>query len=391
MKTLVIDTSLNSLKFTLFEMNDEIVICSGLCDRIGLESSYYTVQYKDEKITEEVHFDNFFDASKMLLDKLMVLDIVSSFEEIKVIGFRILQGKDFFSKSVFLTDEVVSQLKEIDLDSSSMKNTIDVILAFREILPNTEMVGVFETAFFQTLSEESYLYALPYRWYFDYGVRKYGTDGISHQYAMEVAKDLLKKDNFKLISCVLNENGSICAISNGRCMNISTGFSSLEGIISGTKSGTIDSTIIPYVMEKEGKNVGEVLEDLNCRSGLLGLSEASGNIHDILSLSEENEKALLAKKIYIQKIVDYIAQYYVLLEGVDMITFSGDILENNFVLREEILNKLSCLGVKVDSSLNASLKSRGKITMSDSSIPVYVIPKNLELEIARECFSLMYR
>ena len=251
-------------------------------------------------------------------------------------------------------------------------------------------VCVFDTAFHQTISEEAYLYPVPYRWFNDYKVRKYGFHGASHQFITESVKELLKKDTFKLISCHLGESGSICAIKDMKSVDVSTGFSPLSGIMMGTKSGDIDPSIIPYIMEKEGKNAAEVIEDLTVNSGLLGLSEYSNDLREILSQCEEgNEKAILAKNKYVRRVVDYISQYYVLLGGVDAIVFTAGVGENSISIRREICEKLSCLGVKLDLDLNQNKNEVVKISSNDSSIDVYVIPTNEELLVARETIHLI--
>ena len=392
MKIIVIDTFQNSLKFTLFQMSNESIICHGLLERIGLENGRYTIQRRDETITEEMPFEGYKEAVSTLVQKLLDLEIIASQEDIPVVGYRIPQGKNLFSKNTYLTESELEKLDQIDIDMAHIKDIKETVEGFYETIPNVEIIGVFETAFFQDLPEESYLYALPYKWYQDYGVRKYGTQGITHEHIMREVQRLFQREDVKLISCCLDKVGSIAAIKNGKCQDVSTGFSSLSGIVMGAKSGDIDSSIIPYVMEKEGKNVSEILEDLNQRSGLLGLSEISENIEEILIASTEgNEKARIAEEQYIRHIVNYIAQYYVLLEKPDAIVFTAAIGEKNAQIRSEVLEKLSCLGIKIDPEKNKHLEGLGEITKNDSIIPVYVIPMDLELEIAKEVLKLINR
>ena len=392
MKILVIDTCHNSLKFTLYQMNNENIICHGLFERIGLENGLYTIYRGNEIITEEMPFENYTEAATILIQKLLDLELVASQEDISLVGYRIPQGKNVFSKNTFLTEEALSKLDQIDIDTSNVKAIKETVTGLRESIPNIEIIGVFETAFFQDLPEESYLYALPYKWYQDYGVRKYGTQGITHEYIMREMQSLFQKEDIKLISCCLDRIGSIAAIKNGKCQDVSTGFSSLSGIVMGTKSGDIDSSIIPYVMEKEGKNVSEILEDLNQRSGLLGLSEISENLEDILSACMDgNEKARIAKEQYIRHIVNYISQYYVLLDKPDAIVFTASIGEKSPEIRAEILEKLDCLGIKIDYEKNKHLEGIGKITREDSILPVYVVPMDLELEVAKAALKLINR
>ena len=393
MKILSVNAGSSSLKFTLFEMNDESVIASGVFERIGLDGSKYIMKYHGDKITEELEISNHTEAVRILLDKLISLEIVKNYEEIKGVGHRILHGKDIFSESVFLDDGVLHQLDElVSLGPLHMGANINGVRAFKEVLPDVEMVGVFDTAFHQTMDKEAFLFGVPYRWYHEYGVRKYGFHGISHQYITNCVKDLLGREDFKLISCHLGNGGSITAISNMKCVDTSMGFTPLAGLIMGTRSGDVDPSIIPYVMEKEGKNASEVLDDLNRLSGVLGLSEASSDMRDIVSLCESgNEKAILARDKYVRRIVDYIAQYYVLLGGADIIVLTAGVGENNIEIRKEIVEKLAPLGVKLDNNKNNVRGEMVKISDDSSKIPVYVIPTNEELMIAREANRLINR
>ncbi len=393
MKIISVNAGSSSLKFTLFEMNNESVIASGIFERIGLDGSKYSIKYHGDKITEELEISNHTEAVKILLDKLINLEIVKNYEEIKGVGHRILHGKDLFSESVFLDDGVLHQLEGlVSLGPLHMGANISGVHAFREVLPNVEMVGVFDTAFHQTMPKESFLFGVPYRWYQDYGVRKYGFHGISHQYITNCVKEILKKEDFKLISCHIGNGGSVTAISNMKCVDTSMGFTPLTGVMMGTRSGDVDPSIIPYIMEKEGKNASEVLDDLNRLSGVLGLSEASSDMRDIVSLCESgNEKAILARDIYVRRIVDYIAKYYVLLDGVDMIVLTAGVGENNIEIRKEIVEKLAPLGVKLDYDKNNICGEIVKISANSSKIPVYVIPTNEELMIARETYRLINR
>ena len=242
------------------------------------------------------------------------------------------------------------------------------------------------------MSEEAYLYPVPYKWYEDYGVRKYGAHGTSHRYIAMQVKKILGTQEFKLISCHIGNGGSITAIKDGKCVDTSMGFTPLAGIMMGSRSGDIDSSIIPYVMEQEGKNAGEVLDDLNRRSGLLGLSECSSDMRDIVAKCGENdERCIVAKNKYVRRVVDYIAQYYVLLNGVDVIAFTAGVGENNVLIRKEICEKLSCLGIKIDENLNNVSGELRKISTSDSKVEVYIIPTNEELMIARDTLNLINR
>jgi len=385
MKVLTIKAVNHFLQFTLFNMENESVLVAGSFERIGLDGGKYTIHcdLREERIVEELQIESYHDAVTVLLDKLIALNIVQSTDEIERIGYSILFGKDY-SDRVFLTEEVLEKLEEFSW-MDSMKETLEVIHAFQEVLPNKDMVGVFETAFYQGMSEESYLYAVPYSWYQNYGIRKYGFQGISHQYVLGELEKKLGKNDTKVISCYLENESNVVAIQDGKCIDTSSGFTPLVGPLMGTRSGDIDPSIIPFVMEKEGKNVGEVLDDLNRRSGLLGISENTGDMKDILALcGEGNEKALLAKNQYIRSVVDYIAKYYVLLGGVDILVFSGSVGEKLTAIRREICEKLSFLGVKIDLDQNQVDGQTTIISTDDSEMLVCVVPTNEELMIARE-------
>ncbi len=393
MKIISINAGSSSLKFSLFEMDNESVIASGLFERIGIEGSKYTIKFNGEKITQEVDLPSHVDAVNILLDKLTDLNIISSLDEIHGVGHRIVQGKDVFKESVIINDEVMEKLEEIK-GFAPLHNPANMlgIEAFRKAMPNVPMVAVFDTAFHQTMDKTAYLYPVPYSWYEDYGVRKYGAHGTSHRYITETVKALLGKDEFRLISCHIGNGGSITAIKDGKCVDTSMGFTPLAGIMMGTRSGDIDSSIIPYVMEKEGKNASEVIDDLNKRSGLLGMSEYSSDMRDILEKCDaQDEKAIVARDKYVRRVVDYIAQYYVLLGGVDVIVFTAGVGENSIPVRRQICEELACLGVKIDLDLNNTRGETVKISTDDSDILVYVIPTDEELMIARDTLHLINR
>lgn len=393
MKIISINTGSSSLKFSLFNMDNETVIASGLFERIGIDGSNYTIKYNGEKISEEIELKNHTDAVKVLLDKLISLEIIASLNEINGVGHRLVHGKDKYSESVIITDEVVNDLEEFK-DFAPLHNPANIlgINAFREVLPDVPMVGVFDTAFHQTMSREAYLYPVPYKWYSEYGVRKYGFHGTSHRFITQSVKEILGREDFKLISCHIGNGGSISAIKDMKCVDTTMGFTPLAGIMMGTRSGEIDSSLIPYVMEREGKNASEIIDDLNKNSGLLGLSEYSSDMRDILEkCDEENEQAIVAKNKYVRRIVDYIAQYYVLLEGADVIVFTAGVGENSTPIRREVCEKLSCLGVKIDLDQNSKRGEITKISTDDSSIDVYVIPTDEELMIARDTLNLINR
>ena len=391
MKIISINAGSSSLKFSLFDMNDESVIASGNFERIGIDGSFYTIKYNGEKISQDVLLNTHTDAVKILFEKLISLGVIKSLDEIDGVGHRIVHGGSKYSTSVLVDDEVISNINECK-SFAPLHNPAHIlgINAFREILPDVPMSVVFDTAFHQSMDEVSYLYPVPYSWYSDYQVRKYGAHGTSHKYIAESVKKILGRDNFKLISCHIGNGGSICAIKDMKCIDTSMGFTPLAGIMMGTRSGDIDPSIIPYVMEKEGKNASEIIDDLNKKSGLIGLSEFSSDMRDIVSKCDEGDpKAILAKNKYVRRVVDYISQYYVLLGGADMIVFTAGVGENNVPIRREICEKLSCLGIKLDLDKNNIRGETVKISSNDSSVDVYVIPTDEELMIARETLNLI--
>lgn len=392
MKIISIKLGNKGLSFTLFNMEDEQIITSGVFERIGMANSYYTITYKGEKITEEVALSDCVDVAKTLLDKLISLEFISHVEDIKGIGYFVFYGKDQFYKSSLLKEEDIQKLDTFrDFAPNFMQDNISGIKAFQEVFNGIPIVGVFDTAFYGSLAEDVYLYPVPRSWYVEYGVRKYGYYGIAHNYVASCIGALLNRESVKLISCYLgNEHVSISAISNGKCIDTSMGFSLTSGAIMGTSCGDIDPTIIPYIMEKEGKNASEILDDLNYNSGLLGLSEITNDTTTMISLCEEGSKqAILAKNKYVRRIVDHIAQYYVLLGGIDVISFTGDVGEKQIPIRREICEKLYSLGIKINLDINSTCRGITKISSNDSSAMVYVIPGNDELMIARETLKVL--
>ena len=391
MKIISINAGSSSLKYSLFNMDDESVISSGVFERIGIDGSKYTIKYNGEKIEQEIEINTHTDAVKMLLEKLVDLGIIKSLDEISGVGHRIVHGGSKYSESVLVTDEVIEDIGNLK-EFAPLHNPAHLlgINAFREVLPDVPMTVVFDTAFHQTMDEVSYLYPVPYKWYEDYQVRKHGAHGTSHRYIADTYKELAGKDEFKIISCHIGNGGSITAIKDGKCVDTSMGFTPLAGIMMGTRSGDIDPSIVPYVMEKEGKNASEIIEDLNKKSGLLGLSQISSDMRDIVEKCDEGDpKALVARNKYVRRVVDYIAQYYVLLGGVDAIVFTAGVGENNVPIRRLICEQLACLGVEIDLDLNNTRGEILKISTDNSSIDVYIIPTDEELMIARDTLRLI--
>ena len=393
MKIMSINAGSSSLKFSLFDMSNNEVLISGLFERIGIDGSCYKLKYGEYKITQEIEMKNHSDAVKILMEKLIELGIVKSLEEIDGIGHRVVHGGSIYKESVLVTDKVLNDIILLS-DLAPLHNPAHAtcIKAFKEVLPNTPMAVVFDTAFHQTIEKERFLYPVPYNWYEDYQVRKYGAHGTSHRFVSLELKKKLGRDDLNIICCHLGNGGSITAIKNGVCVDTSMGFTPHAGIIMGTRSGDIDVSMIPYVMEKEGKSAGEIMNDLNKKSGFLGISGLSSDSRDIEDgIKVGNERCILAQKMYVNSIVKYIAQYYVLLGHVDVIAFTAGIGENSVATRSDIIEKLACLGIELDPEKNNVRGEFRKISTDKSKVDVYIVPTNEELMIAEDTFNLIDR
>ena len=391
MKIMSINAGSSSLKFSLFEMNTKECIASGYFERVGLDGSFYTIKYNGEKIREEVAMPNHTVAVEVLLERLISIGIISSLDEIDGIGHRLVHGGDKYKTSVMITGEVVEDLRKYS-DLAPLHNPANIlgIEAVRKALPNVPMVGVFDTAFHQTMEKKEYIYPVPYEWYTNYGVRKYGFHGTSHCYISKQIPRILGRDTYKAIICHLGSGGSISAVKNGKCVDTTMGFTPLAGIMMGTRSGDIDSSIIPYIMNKCDMTVDEVMNDLNKKSGFLGISGVGSDFRDIYAgVVAGNERCKLAFDKYVKTVVNYIAQYYVELGGCDILCFTAGLGENASEARLAIMEKLACLGVKVDLEKNQIRGEEVKLTTDDSSIICYSIPTNEELMIALDTLSLI--
>lgn len=391
MKIMSINAGSSSLKFSLFNMETKEVLLSGLFERIGIEGSCYTLEYGEYKIKNEVSMENHLDAVKILMDKLIELQVVKSLEEIDGIGHRIVHGGSIYKESVVVTDKVLDDIIALS-DLAPLHNPAHAmcIKAFREVLPNTPMVVVFDTAFHQTIEEDRFLYPVPYNWYTDYQVRKYGAHGTSHRYVAKKLAEELGRDDLNIISCHLGNGGSITAISNGKCVDTSMGFTPHAGIMMGTRSGDIDVSMVPYVMEKEGKSAGEIMNDLNKKSGFLGISGISSDSRDIENgIKEGNERCILAQKMFVNSVIKYIAQYYVLLGHVDVIAFTAGIGEKSISTRSDIIERLAPLGIELDPEENNIRSKFKKVSSKKSSVDIYVVPTNEELMIAEDTLNLI--
>ncbi|WP_074601085.1 acetate kinase [Sediminibacillus halophilus] len=391
-KTLAINAGSSSLKFQLIEMPEETVIAKGLVERIGIENSVFTIEAAGEKDETTTDIPNHEQAVKMLLDKLTASGVIQSLDEIEGVGHRVVHGGERFSDSVKITDEVIREIEEVS-DLAPLHNPANLtgIRAFREILPDVPAVAVFDTAFHQTMPEQSYLYSLPYEYYEKYGIRKYGFHGTSHKYVSQRAAELLglPLEQLRLISCHLGNGASIAAIENGKSIDTSMGFTPLAGVTMGTRSGNIDPALIPYIMDKTGKTASEVMTVLNKESGMLALSGFSSDLRDITErANDKDERAELALEVFAERIHKYLGSYAARMHGVDAIIFTAGVGENSTEIRERVLKGLEFMGVYWDPSLNNIRGKEAFINYPHSPVKVIVIPTNEEVMIARDTVRL---
>ena len=391
MKVLAVNAGSSSLKFQMYEMPEEKVLISGVFERIGIGNSFYTIKLNGEKIRKDVELANHSVAVGFLTKELLENNIVDSLEEIKGVGHRIVQGADKFDRTVIINGMVEDAIDELSaLAPLHNPAALVGIKAFKEFMPNAVHTAVFDTAFHQTMPEEAFMYALPYEWYTEYGVRKYGAHGTSHKYVSRRINEILGREDTKIIVCHLGNGGSVSAVLNGKCIDTSMGFTPNAGVIMGSRCGDMDATVVTYAMEKTGMTPKEMDIVLNKQSGLLGISGVSSDSRDIEEgIKNGNERCILAQEMYVKRIVEYIAKYYVLLGGCDAIVFTAGVGENSISTRKEILDKLAVLGIKVDEEANNVRGEERKITTDDSAVPAYIIPTNEELMIAKDTYSLV--
>src|SRR5574344_82646 len=326
MKILSVNAGSSSLKFQAYEMPEEKVLVSGLFERIGIEGSCYTIKYNDEKTKKEVLLRNHEDAVKILAEELVNFGVVKSLDEIKGIGHRMVHGGDVYSSSVVIDDEVISKVEELS-DLAPLHNPANLVgvKAFKAIIPNAVAVGVFDTAFHQTMDEENFLYPVPYEWYTKYGIRKYGFHGTSHKYVSQEAAKFLHHDitTLRLITCHLGNGASIAAVKNGKCVDTSMGLTPLDGLPMGTRSGTIDPAVVGFISEHENLSASEVVNILNKQSGYLGFYKKTSDGREVRQARLNGDKiADLIIRMQEKKIVDFIGSYYAYMGGCYAIVFT---------------------------------------------------------------------
>ncbi|SDB83304.1 acetate kinase [Shouchella lonarensis] len=391
-KVIAINAGSSSLKFQLLSMPEEMILTKGLVERIGSNEGVFTIEVNDQSYTVTEPILNHGVAVKKLLEQLTLQNIIDSLDEIEAIGHRVVHGGEKFNDSVVITDEVLAGIEEVS-ELAPLHNPANItgIKAFKEVLPNVPAVAVFDTAFHQTMPESAYLYSLPYEYYEKYGIRKYGFHGTSHKYVSQRAAELLERpiEDLRILSCHLGNGASIAAIKGGKSIDTSMGFTPLAGVTMGTRSGNIDPALIPFIMEKTGQSVDEVLAMLNKESGLLGITGTSSDLRDIeAAASKGDERAQIALEVFTSRIHKYIGSYSARMGGVDAIVFTAGIGENSSVIRERVLKGLEFMGVCADLTKNNVRGKEAFIQTETSPVKIMIIPTNEEVMIARDTVRL---
>ena len=393
MKILVLNCGSSSLKYQLINMDNNEVIAKGNYERIGMDGSFLTHKFGNEKKVYENPVQNHEQAIAFTMAKFVEpgIAVISNLDEIDGIGHRIVHGGEKFTSSVVIDDEVVEGIKDA-IKFAPLHNPAHIqgIEACMKALPGKKNVAVFDTAFHQTMPKESYMYAIPYEYYEKYGVRKYGAHGTSHKYVTERIAEILGRDDLKVVSCHIGQGASISAVQNGKCVDTSMGLTPLGGIPMGSRSGDLDPSVVTYIMDKEGLSPKEMENILNKKSGLLGLSGISADNRDIeAAIAEGNEQAQLAVNHYAYKIAGYVARYAASMNGADVIVFTAGVGERGINERKMICKYLGFMGVELDEELNNVKAEEKEISKPDSKVKVWIVPTNEELMIAKETLRLI--
>ncbi|MDI3478278.1 MAG: acetate kinase [Thermoanaerobacterium sp.] len=391
MKILVINCGSSSLKYQLIESKDGNVLAKGLAERIGINDSLLTHNANGEKIKIKKDMKDHKDAIKLVLDALVNSDygVIKDMSEIDAVGHRVVHGGEYFTSSVLINDDVLKAITDcIELAPLHNPANIEGIKACKQIMPDVPMVAVFDTAFHQTMPDYAYLYPIPYEYYTKYKIRKYGFHGTSHKYVSQRAAEILNKpiESLKIITCHLGNGSSIAAVKNGKSVDTSMGFTPLEGLAMGTRSGSIDPSIISYLMEKENITAEEVVNILNKKSGVYGISGISSDFRDLedAAFKNGNKRAQLALNVFAYRVKKTIGSYAAAMGGVDVIVFTAGIGENGPEVREFILDGLEFLGFKLDKDKNNVRGKEAIISTADSKVYVMVVPTNEEYMIAKD-------
>ena len=392
-KIMVVNAGSSSLKFQLLTMPQEDVLTSGLIERIGFEDAYFTIKVNGEKVKSVLPIQDHKKAVEVLLAALVEHKIVASFEEIQGIGHRVVMGGDVFPESTVVEGNVIEKVESLN-DLAPLHNPAAVVgyRAFASALPHAGHVLVFDTSFFVDMPKTSYVYPVPYEWYSEYGVRKYGAHGTSHKYVAAEARKLFNLgDNAKIITCHIGNGASISAVKGNKCIDTSMGLTPLAGLMMGTRCGDVDPAIIKFICQKTGQTVAQVTDDLNKKSGLLGVSGVSSDSRDVENAANEgNERAILAQDLQVQTIVKYIGTYFAELGGCDALVFTAGLGENNKVMRASVCNKLKeAFGIVIDDERNNVRGETRVISADESKVSVAIIPTNEELVIARDTARLL--
>lgn len=390
---MAVNAGSSSLKFQLYQYPQESVLVSGIIERIGLDNSIITFKFNGAKIQNTQPIKDHKVAVELLLKKLIEEKILASLDEINGVGHRVVHGGEAFSKSVVIDEKVAKTIEDLS-DLAPLHNPANVIgyKAFKDALPKVKHVGVFDTAFHQTLAKDRYLYPLPYEYYQDFKVRKYGFHGTSHLYVSARCIELLgNPKNSKIITCHIGNGASLAAVKNGKAIDTSMGFTPLAGVMMGTRSGDIDPAIITFLAYKLKKPAEEIVSILNKKSGLLGVSGLSNDARDIVAaMHQGNERATIARALHVNTISNYIGTYFVELGGADAIVFTAGLGENDPEFRQSVIEKIGeALGIKIDLEKNKKRGEEVLISTPDSKVKVYVIPTNEEVVIARDTIKLL--
>lgn len=395
MKVLCVNAGSSSLKFQLYEMPAEMSIIGGYVEKIGAEDSFYTIKHEGKKTEVVKPVKNHVDAVNIMLEELINYGAVKDLSEIRGVGHRVVHGGEKYAKSVVIDDEVMKDIKEFTKFAPlHHPGNIAGIKAMQKALPDATQVAVFDTAFHQTIPKVQFMYPVPMEWYEKYGVRKYGFHGTSHKYITELMQKKLGKEKINLIICHVGSGASITAVKDGKSYDTTMGLTPLDGLMMGTRSGSIDPSIIKYMIDEAGMKYDEIDNALNKKSGLMGVCGFNDNRDVEKAISEGDENARLALDMYVDRIDRYIAEYYLELGGkVDAIVFTAGVLENGATTREAIIEALAPLGIKINREVNNAIASfkeitSGIITTDDSTVPVYVEPTNEEVMITRDAYKL---
>ena len=397
MNVLVINCGSSSLKFQLINAETEKVLAKGLCERIGIDGCLTYQPAGGEKEKSDLAMPTHTEAIQFVIDALTneKTGVVKSLDEIGAVGHRLVHGGEKFASSVVITDEVKKAVEECN-DLAPLHNPANLIgvAACEKLMPGTPMVAVFDTAFHQTMPEKAYMYGLPYEYYEKYKVRRYGFHGTSHSFVSKRAAEVMGKsyDEVKTIVCHLGNGSSVSAVLNGKCVDTSMGLTPLEGLVMGTRSGDIDPAIMEFIAKKENLDIEGVMEVLNKKSGVFGISGGlSSDFRDLTdAMNAGDKKAKIAMDVFSYRVAKYIGSYAAAMNGVDDIVFTAGIGENDDYVREEVCKYLGYLGVDFDSEANAGLRGKeAELTKEGSKVKVFVIPTNEELAIARETLALV--